>query len=101
MKRLLLATGIACAALPALAATPFNAPDDVAAIKAFEQNNAQQLDPGALAQTYAPDAVVLDYMTGGVYQGREAIRTAVTALLTPLKSVQATIREQNIVTDGK
>jgi ketosteroid isomerase-like protein len=101
MKRVLVAAGFACAALPALAATPLNAPGDIAAIKAFEQSNAEQLDPAALAATYAPDAVVLDYMAGGIYQGRPAIKTAFTALLAPLKSVSATIREQNIVTDGQ
>lgn len=100
MKRILVTAGIAFAALPAQAAPPLNAPADVAAIKAFEQTNAQQLDPAALAETYAPDAVVLDYMTGGVYQGRPAIKAAFSALLAPLKSVSATIREQNIVTDG-
>lgn len=39
-------------------------------------------------------------MTGAVYQGRPAIQAAVTTLLAPLKSVSATIREHNIVTDG-
>lgn len=101
MNRALVAAGIACLALPAMAATPMNSPADVAAIKAFEQKNAEQLDGAALAQTYAPDAVVLDYMTGGVYQGRPAIKTAVTALLAPLKTVSANIREHNIVTDGR
>ena len=101
MNRTLLVAGIACLALPAMAAAQLNAPTDVAAIKAFEQTNAEQLDAAALALTYAPDAVVLDYMTGGIYQGRPAIKTAVTALLAPLKSVKANIREHNIVTDGQ
>ena len=92
---------IACFAMPAIAATAVNAPTDVAAIKAFEQKNAEQLDGAALAETYAPGAVVLDYMTGGIYQGRPAIRKAVTALLAPVKSVSAKIREHNIVTDGQ
>jgi ketosteroid isomerase-like protein len=101
MNRHLVAAAIACFALPAMAAAPLNSPADVAAIKAFEQKNAEQLDGAVLAQTYAPDAVVLDYMTGGIYQGRPAIKTAVTALLAPLKSVSAKIREHNIVTDGR
>jgi ketosteroid isomerase-like protein len=84
-----------------MAATSFNAPADVASIKDFEQKNAEQLDGAALAKAYTPDAVVLDYMVGGIYQGRPAIQKAMTALLAPVKSVSANIREQNIVTDGK
>src|ERR1700741_1736436 len=98
MTRDLVAAGIACFALPAMAATPLNTPPDVAALKGFEQKSAEQLHGAALARTYAPDAVVLDYMTGGIYQGRPAIKTAVTALLAPLKSVSANIREHNMVT---
>lgn len=100
MNKTLVAAGMACVALPAMAATPLNRPADVAAIKAYEQRNAEQLDGAALAQAYAPDAVVLDYMTGAIYRGRPAIQAAMTALLAPLKSVSATILEHNIVTDG-
>ena len=71
-----------------------------AAIKALEQKNAEQLDAAELAKTFAPDAVLLDYMSGGVYQGRAAIEKAASALLAPVKSISANIREQNIVTDG-
>ena len=101
MKRTFFVAALAFSAAPAMAQLTFNAPADVAAIKAFEQKNAEQLDGAALAESYAPDAVVLDYMTGGIYQGRPAIEKAVTALLVPLKSVSATIREHNIVTDGE
>lgn len=100
MKKTLFAAWIACLAMPAMAAPSLNAPADVAAIKAFEQKNAEQLDGAALAKTYARHAVVLDYMAGGIYQGRPAIEKAVTAVLAPLKSVSANIREQSIVTDG-
>jgi uncharacterized protein (TIGR02246 family) len=77
------------------------APADVAAIKDFEQKNAEQLDAEVLAQTYAPDAVMIDYMVGGVYQGREAIKKAVGEQLAAVKSVKATIREHNILTNGR
>ena len=56
MKGIILAAGIACCAGPALGETTLGAPADVAAIKAFEQRNAEQLDAKALARTYAPDA---------------------------------------------
>ena len=100
MKGTFLAAGMACLAAPALAATAFNAPADVAAIKALEQKNAEQLDVTELMKSFAPDAVILDFMSGGVYQGRPAIEKAVAGVLAPLKSVSANIREQNIVTDG-
>lgn len=45
MNRVLVAGGMACLALPAVAATPLNSPADVAAIKTFEQTNAERLDP--------------------------------------------------------
>lgn len=99
MTKFLMA-GFMLMAGPAVAAVVWNAPQDVAAVHALEQKNAVQLDGAALAQTYAPHAVVLDYMTSGIYQGRRAIRKAVTAVLSPLKSVSANLEEQNVVTDG-
>ena len=76
MRTHFLAAPIACLALPAMAASALNAPTDVAEIKAFEQKNAEQRDSVVLAKTYAPDAVVLDYMTGAIYRGRQAIEEA-------------------------
>ena len=64
MRTYFFAAPIACLALPAMAAAALNASTDVAEIKAFEQKNAEQRDSVVLAETYAPDAVVLDYMTG-------------------------------------
>jgi ketosteroid isomerase-like protein len=87
-------------AAPAMAQT-FNTPADVAAIKAVEQHNAELLDADALASAYATDAVVIDYMTGGIYQGRTAIRAGLVPQVAAIKAVQATIREHNIVTDGQ
>jgi ketosteroid isomerase-like protein len=102
MKRILVAVGVACCAAPAIAQTaPLNAPADVAAIKDVEQKNAQLLDIDVLAQAYAPDAVVLDYMTGAIYQGRDAIKAAMGKQIAPIKTVKATITEHNIVTDGQ
>jgi ketosteroid isomerase-like protein len=91
---------LVCTATPAMAQT-LNSPADVAAIKAVEQHNAELLDADAVAAAYANDAVVIDYMTGGIYQGRAAVRAGMAAQLAPIKSVQATIREHNIVTDGQ
>lgn len=101
MKGVLLAAAAACCAFPAVAETTLGAPADVAAIKAFEQQNAEQLNADVLARSYAPDAVMLDYMVGGVYRGREAIKKAVAPQLAQVKSVKATIREQNILTNGR
>jgi ketosteroid isomerase-like protein len=102
MNKYILAVGAACLAMPVIAiAEPIlNAPADVAAVKAFEQANAEQLDVNKLADTYAADAVVLDYMIGGLYQGRAAIKEGMSKQLAAIKSVKATIREHNIVTDG-
>jgi ketosteroid isomerase-like protein len=101
MKKAILAAGISCLAGPAIAATVLNAPADVASIHAFEQKNAEDLDAAGLAKSYAPDAIMLDYMTGGIYRGRPAIQKAVARQLAPIQSLSANIREQNIVTDGK
>jgi ketosteroid isomerase-like protein len=101
MKGVLIAAGIACCAVPAIAETRLGEPADVSAIKDFEQKNAEQLNIDTLVETYAPDAVMLDYMVGGVYQGRDAIKKAVGEQLAPLKSVKATIREHNILTNGR
>jgi hypothetical protein len=46
-----------------MAAAALNASTDVAEVRAFEQKNAEQLNSAVLAETYAPDAVVLDYMS--------------------------------------
>jgi ketosteroid isomerase-like protein len=101
MKEILLAAGIACCAAPAIAQMALDAPADVASIKDFEQKNAEQLNIDVLAEAYAPDAVVLDYMTGGIYQGRDAIKNAMAKQIAPLKMVKATIREHNVITNGK
>src|ERR1700733_11892834 len=101
MRTHFLAAPIACLALPAMAASALNASTDVAEIKAFEQKNAEQRDSVVLAKTYAPDAVVLDYMTGGIYRGRQAIEEAFAKQLAPLATSSAIIREHNLVTDGQ
>lgn len=98
MKGRYLIVSIALAAAPAIAQTAANAPADVAAIRAFEQANAEQTNASVLSQAYAADAVVLDYMSGGIYTGRTAIANAMAAQIAPLKSVRAEIREHNIVT---
>ena len=100
MRKTLLALGAAIVSTPLAAATLLNAPADVAAIKAFELNNARLLDADVLAESYAPDAVVLDYMVGGIHQGRDSIRKAMGEQLSGIKSSNVTITEHNIVTDG-
>ncbi len=98
MRVQLLSAGLAFLAVPAMAGPVLNAPSDVAEIKAFEQRNAAQLDAAVLAESYATDAVMLDYMTGGIYTTRSAIGAALAKQTAPLKSVRAEIREHNIVT---
>lgn len=93
--------GLTFFAAPVLAAPVLNAPDDVMAIKALEQQNGEQLKAADFARTFAPDAILVDYMVGGVYQGRPAIRKRAAARLAPLKSLTANLREQHVLTDGK
>lgn len=100
MKNLGLTLALLAAASPAMAAPAINAPADVAAIKALEQQNAVALDPAALARTYAPNVTVLDFMKGGIYRSRQAFQAAETPQLKRLKTITANIPEQNIVTDG-
>jgi len=100
MKVKYLAAAIAFISAPVIAQSAANAPEDVAAIKAFEQANAEQMNVSALTQAYAADAVMLDYMTGGIYTGRAAIGNALSKQIAPLKSVRAEIREHNIVTSS-
>lgn len=97
MKKFL-AAGLVCVAGPAMAASVWNAPADVAAISAIVQQSKVQLDGASVARTYAPDAVVLNYKAGEIYQGRTAIQAAAAAA--PLKSVKSNIREQSILTNG-
>jgi len=85
----------------AWAAPVLNAPADVAAINALEQQNAAQLDPNKLSANYALHAVVLDYMQPGLYQGRAAIEKSFAAELAPAKSIVPNIEESSIVTDGQ
>ena len=63
MKLKYLAAAITFFVAPATAQVVPNAPQDVSAIKAFEQANAEQSNASVLAQAYAADAVMLDYMT--------------------------------------
>jgi ketosteroid isomerase-like protein len=100
VKSAVFVAAVACLSAPLAAETPINAPDDVAAIRAFEQQNAEQMDPAVLGQAFAPDAVILDYMTGGVYHGRAEIQKGMAAQIAPLKSVSAKILEQSTLTDG-
>lgn len=96
MKKLLIA-GLLCLATPATAASVWNAPADVAAIAALEQ---QKLDVPDVAASFAPDALVVDVKAGEVYEGRPAIQRAATALRAPFKSAKSSIREQSILTNG-
>lgn len=100
MKNLVLAAGIACIALPALAKPVFNAPADIAAIKALEQQNASSLDAKAVAQNYAQHAIILDYTAGSIYRGRPQIEKSIGAVLAPIKSLTASLPEQSIFSDG-
>jgi ketosteroid isomerase-like protein len=85
----------------AAAAPVLNAPGDVSAITALEMRNAAQLDGHLLAETYAPHAVVLDYMAGALYKGRAEIEKSFTAELAPAKSIVPNMQEASILTDGK
>lgn len=99
MKKFLV-VGLLCVSAPAMAASVWNSPADVAAIIAIEQQNKVHRDGADMATTFAPDAVVLNYMTGEIYEGRSEIQKAATAMQPPFKSASSNIREQSILTNG-
>ena len=101
IHRLLAATAIGAALIGAAPAHTFNAPADVAAIKALEAKIAVELDADRLIADYAEDAVVLDIFTPGVFRGREQIRAGFAPQLAKIRSLKQSTPEAIVATDGQ
>jgi ketosteroid isomerase-like protein len=79
----------------------FNAPADVAAIKAIEQKLQSELDMDKVMSFYAPDATVLDIYAPGIYRGADQIRAGFGPQLAAVDTLTPDFREINVATDGK
>jgi ketosteroid isomerase-like protein len=91
--------GAAAAAQPSAVPT-FNAPADVAAIKAVEERLAVELDVDKVLEHYADDAFVLDIYAPGVFKGREQIRQGFAPQLAKIRSLDSSVPEMTIATNG-
>lgn len=80
--------------------TPFNAPEDVAAIKAIESVLATETSMDKLIEYYAPDATVLDIYAPGIYKGRNQIYAGFAPQMAAIKSMQHKMAEMNVATHG-
>lgn len=98
--RLLAATAIGAALIGAAPAPIFNAPADVAAIKALEARTAGELGADRLMADYAEDAVVLDIFTPGVFRGRKQIRAGFAPQLAKIRSLEHSAPETIVATNG-
>jgi ketosteroid isomerase-like protein len=83
------------------ATSAFNAPVDVAAIKALETKLQTETNMKKLIGDYAEDAQVLDIYTPGVYHGHKEIDAAFTPQLAVVKSLKPGFSEMNVAADGK
>jgi ketosteroid isomerase-like protein len=83
------------------AGTVFNAPSDVAAIKALENYIQTETDMDKLAGYYAPDAFVLDIYAPGIYKGREQIKAGFAPQLAAIRSMKHEMTEMNVATNGR
>ncbi|MBA2933615.1 nuclear transport factor 2 family protein [Sphingomonas sp. CGMCC 1.13654] len=79
----------------------FNAPKDVAAIKALENYIQTETDMDKLAPYYAPDALVLDIYAPGIYKGREQIKAGFAPQLATIRSMKHDMAEMNVATNGR
>lgn len=78
----------------------FNAPADVAGIKAVEAALATELDMEKVIGHYADDAVVLDIYAPGIFKGREQIHAGFAPQLAKIRSMKGTMPEMTIATNG-
>jgi ketosteroid isomerase-like protein len=87
-------------ASPAAQAAPVNAPADVKAITAIEQDVAINLDLKEVITHYARHAVTIDVIAPGVYVGRPQIYSGYAPQFAAVKTISDTMPELNIVSDG-
>lgn len=83
------------------AGVSFNAPKDVAAIKALENYIQTETDMEKLAPYYAPNALVLDIYAPGIYKGREQIKAGFAPQLATIRSMKHDMTEMNVATNGR
>jgi ketosteroid isomerase-like protein len=106
-KRYIGATALGtCLAIAAIAhaagpKTIFNAPKDVAAIKAIEDYIQTETDMDKLIGIYAPDALVLDIYSPGIYRGRDQIKAGFAPQVAMVKIMKHQMTEMNVATNGR
>lgn len=94
------ATVSALCLIGAAPAPVFNAPADVAGIKAVEEALAVELDMDKVIGYYAEDATVLDIYAPGVFKGKKAIYDGFAPQMARIRSLSSTAPEMTIATDG-
>jgi ketosteroid isomerase-like protein len=78
----------------------FNAPTDVAAIKAIETTFASETNMDKLIGYYADDATVLDIYAPGIYKGRDEIYAGFAPQMASIDSMTHKMAEMNVATNG-
>jgi ketosteroid isomerase-like protein len=92
--------GISLTTAQARPQATFNAPRDVASIKAIEAILATETDMDKLIGYYAPDAIVLDIYAPGIFKGRDQIRAGFAPQLAAVRSMKSKIADINIASNG-
>jgi ketosteroid isomerase-like protein len=106
MRRFANAAALGVVALATTGATQparepvFNAPADVAAIKAVEEILATEIDIDKVMPLYADDAVVLDLFAPGLFRGKAEIRAGFAPQLAEIRSFTKTTPEFTVATNG-
>jgi ketosteroid isomerase-like protein len=103
MRRIIALVALAGICLTTAQARPqakFNAPRDVASIKAIETVLATETDMDKLIGYYAPDAIVLDIYAPGILKGRDQIRAGFAPQLAAIRSMKSRIADINIASNG-
>jgi ketosteroid isomerase-like protein len=83
-----------------VAAGSFGDPRDVREITALENQMASATNIDQLMPHFADDAILIDIMAPGWYQGREQIRAAIAPQLAPIKTLKYRMHEISVATDG-
>lgn len=98
--KMLAATALGLCLTAAAPQPRFNAPEDVASIKAMEKILATELDMKKLIAHYADDAMVLDIYAPGVFQGRDQIYAGFAPQMAKIKALKHSVPEMTIATNG-
>lgn len=98
--KMLAATAIGLCLTAAAPAPRFNAPEDVAAIRAVETVLATEIDMKKLIGYYADDAMVLDIYAPGIFKGRDQIYAGFAPQMAKIKALKHSIPEMTVATNG-